>query len=533
MSFLKTDGLYFEDEETDEDNVDSEEENEELEDYTPDEDEEDPEDEDEEDEEDEDLFRKLRDKLEKRILNRIKKRALTKGKKLSPVDHAIMQKLKKRHPKEVKEILRNIALKEGSKKAIKTGGKAIGGVGGFWILLIILIVLVITAIIVALFGASPEEPTNSEAGIKGEDFYGARIVYRDDVLAQNALIEQYVDVFESAVTSLQTTTFTESIGGTEYEVKVIVNLTLPTDDFNYENIDLADFATNYADLYNIVVDMAKLSYKVDNDIENDADIPTDLTDILNGVKYFGFNGKMIGSDIVDEDPNFDNNIIEIVYDTLKIGGSVTIQERLYGSNGEFKEATHVTIQNVDDNIRETIISSINVAENKVRIEKLFIKDAILEDSDSSVEGIDLKQYEAFIYLPKQSVEVNFLSYFVIIKDGLDINLKMVNNGEEIALTKGEAEYPYDDKSYAVYKFNSSENLNVTMSETDIIDVQNVNKFENATSLVKILADTEIDYNVYLEAITLDNGDTVLTYKKGSTYLLFEVDGVFKFTNEIG
>jgi len=527
MSFLKTDGLYFEDEETDEDNVDSEEENEELEDYTPDEDEEDP----EEDEEEEDLFRKLRDKLEKRILNRIKKRALTKGKKLSPVDHAIMQKLKKRHPKEVKEILRNIAVKEGSKKAIKTGGKVIGGVGGFWILLIILIVLVIAAIIVAIFGSSPEEPTSSEAGIKGEDFYGARIVYRDDELARNGLVEQYVNIIKSTVDHFKDgKVYTDiDIGGTIYDVKVTIDITMPTEDYNYEELVIIDFASEYSDLYAAVEEIAKFVYNKDNEsVETQSEEESSLETYLDGIKYFGFNEDMIGSNIVDEDPEEDNNVIEIVLDFLKTKATFFGKEE-----GGSEYTTILNYDSVKNNFKQDIVNLINVAENKVRTEKLFIKDAILEDSDSSVEGIDLKQYEAFIYLPKQSVEVNFLSYFVIIEDGLDINLKMVNNGEEIALTKGEAEYPYDDKSYAMYKFNSSENLSETMPETDIIDTENVNKFANATSLVKILIDEDVDYNIYLEEITLENGDIVLTYKKGTTYLLFEVDGEFKFANEIG
>ena len=82
-----------------------------------------------------------------------------------------------------------------------------------------------------------------------------------------------------------------------------------------------------------------------------------------------------------------------------------------------------------------------------------------------------------------------------------------------------------------YKFDSSENLNQTVNTTDIINIAELNKFTSTSSLVKVVRDAA-DYNVYLEETTLENGDTVLTYKKGSMYLTFETDAEFMFNDEM-
>ena len=547
MSFLKTDGLVFEDEEELDDELEDEETDvgTETDGETPDE--ESPEDEDngEDDDEESELLKKIQ---ERKDANRLKKILKTAPYRFYPhvtnSEKNLINKLKKK-PQHKLEILRFEQLMMQRKEAFKAKVKSVITPAlpfiGMFALIVFIIIAVIVIIGTLMPWLFPDDETGggnkgaaSPFGMKGDKFYGGRVVYRDDVLAQNGLIEQYVDVFESAVENLQTTTFTETVGGTEYEVKLTINLTLPADDFNYEELDLTTFATENTVLYNMVVDMAKLSYKVDNGIENDADIPTELTDILNGVKYFGFNEDMIGESIVDEDDNVDNNIIEIVYDALKT--NILIQEKEKGTASEFQEATNVTIENIDDNIREKVVASINVAENKIRTEKLFIKDIILDGDDKYMEGIEKKSYVALIYLPKQDVKFDYVSYMITIDKDVEFSAILSNNGSEITLTKGEGENWSTDEEETepkelTYTFKSAENLNQTASVSDVVNTANLNNFSSPSSLFKIVTNSS-DYTTYLHEQTLENGDVVLTYKTGNMFILFETDAEFIISEEI-
>ena len=404
------------------------------------------------------------------------------------------------------------------------------------VFIIIVVIVIIAWIFPFLF---PEDGNggkgmSSPFGIKGDKFYGARAVYKDETLSRNGLIEQYVDIVQTSVDNLQAKIITETIGAgedaEEYEVKLTINLTLPAEDFNYEELNLENFATDFTILYNIVEDIAKLSYKVDNGVEVAS---SDLIETLDGVKYFGFNTEMIGSGVIDEDKEADNNIIEIVYDALTESDVVTIQERLSGSSDEFVDATNVTVDKVDDDIRSELISTINVDENKVRAEKLFIKDFIFEDADSYIEGVEKKNYVALIYLPKEDVDFDYVSYMINIDKTADFNMILTNNGSEISLSNGDGENWSDDDNAAelTYTFSSGKNLNQTASITNIINTSELNKFTSGSSLVNVVT-TADDYNVYLEETTTDSGEKVLTYKLGNMYLIFETAVEFMFNDEM-
>lgn len=540
MSFLKTDGLFFEDDEVDDAREPEEETDEETEtdDETPDE--ESPEEDDDEEGGEEAQAKKIaNEQLEK---NKLKKLQGTILKRIYPYitpseDRFLRKMSKKGHSVSIGYLRQRVSVK---KQTFWHWVKIIACIVGVAVILfgIIFLATSIGAIIKEMFPwrfpddeGGGNKGAASPFGMKGDKFYGGRVVYRDDVLAQNGLIEQYVDVFESAVENLQTTTFTETVCGTEYEVKLTINLTLPAEDFNYENLDLTTFATDYPQLYNIVVDMAKLSYRVDNNVTDNAEIPVELTEILKGVKYFGFNDKMIGESIDEEDDEV--NIIEIVYTILK--SNILIQEKEKGTASEFQEATNVTIENIDDNIREKVVSAINVAENKIRTEKLFIKDIILDGDDKYMEGIEKKNYVALIYLPKQDVEFDYVSYMITVDKDAEFTAVLSNNGSEISLIKGEGEnWSTDEETETTeltYTFKSKENLGQTASVSDVVNTADLNKFSSPSSLFKIVTNSS-DYTTFLQETTLENGDTVLTYKTGNMFILFETDAEFIISEEI-
>ena len=281
-------------------------------------------------------------------------------------------------------------------------------------------------------------------------------------------------------------------------------------------------------------DIAKLSYKVDNDIENDADIPTELTDILNGVKYFGFNEDMIGESVVDEDVEVDNNIIEIVYDIL--ANSSYVQVLAKGeSDADFVQNASIGFEDVKEQFKTSVKNSIKGKIEDVRTEKLFIKDIILDGDDKYMEGIEKKNYVALIYLPKQDVEFDYVSYMITIDKDAEFSMVLSNNGSEITLSKGEGEnWSTDEETEPkelTYTFKSGENLNQNASISDVANTADLNKFSSPSSLFEIVTNSS-DYTTYLQEKTLENGDTVLTYKTGNMFILFETDAEFYFTEEI-
>lgn len=502
------------------------------------------EDEDEEDDEDEDE-EKQQSELEKRVqerkdLNKFKKIIKTAPYRFYPhltkEEKNLVYRMKKKHPTEVVRLEQVMAQKKQAfwAKVKSTITPALPFLG--YLMLGIFIIIIVVVIIGTLFPwLFPEDGTSDGAaspfGIKGDQFYGARAVYKDEELSRNSLIEQYVDIVETSVENLQAETFTEIVEvdgeNKTYDVKLTINLTLPAEDFDYNNLNLSEFSSNYADLYNIVGDIAKLVYKGDNS----AEAPADLIETLDGIKYFGFNAEMIGSSI-DDDKEVDNNVIEIVYDALTESGVIVLHEKLQSAT-EYSTATNVTMENIDDNIRSELIEIINVPENKVRAEKLFIKDFILADAESYMEGIEKKNYVALIYMPKTNVNFDYVSYMITIDKTADFNIILTNNGNEISLTKGDGEYWGEDENPTelTYKFDSGENLNQTVNAFDAINVAELNKFSSASSLAKVIAEAS-DYNIYLEQITDENGENVLTYKKGSMYLQFETDAEFMFNDEM-
>jgi len=149
-------------------------------------------------------------------------------------------------------------------------------------------------------------------------------------------------------------------------------------------------------------------------------------------------------------------------------------------------------------------------------------------------------------LPKENVNFEYICYTITIDETAELNVTLFNNGSEISLTKGEGEDLSSgnnsfngDVSIAseeeqvkekTFMFKSNENLNQTANTTYVINSSSLDRFTKPSSLAKVLK--EADWSTYLEETTLENGDTVLTYKKGNMYVLFETDAEFYLSEEI-
>lgn len=481
------------------------------------------------------LQRRVSKKQEDNALKKIMKTAPNRFyPHLTSAEKETVNRLKKTHPVEVVKLNQLLATRRqafwGKVKAAIVAAFPLILVLTIAVLIIIIACVIINTLFPWLF---PDDETGSKGaaspfGMKGDSFYGARVVYKDDEQAQNALIEQYVDIIETNVENLQAKQLTKvvNVGGTNttFDVKLIVNLTMPEQDYNFEEMDIVAFCTEYPELATIVYKIAKIVYNEDNTEES----TLDFEQTLDGIKYFGFSETIVGAEI----DSTEDCIVDVVYNSLV--GVIQIQEKS-SSSTTYADATNVRLEDVDDDIKAGIINSTTMAtkaqdNNWHRTEKLFIKDIILEDSDSYIEGIEKKNYVALIYMAKTEVKFNYVSYMISLEENAEFSLTLFNNGDEIALSKGEAENFDDDSSSETYTYESKSKLNKTISATNLVNLGELDKFTSASSLGKVLANA-YDYTVYLEETTID-GQAVLTAKFGETYVKFNSNSKFMFNEEI-
>ena len=156
-----------------------------------------------------------------------------------------------------------------------------------------------------------------------------------------------------------------------------------------------------------------------------------------------------------------------------------------------------------------------------------------------MEGIEKKNYVALIYMPKQTVNFDFVSYMITIDKTAEFNIVLSNNGSVISLTKGEGEdwssgddsSAEEERNELTYKFDSAKNLNQTAAVCDVINSNELDKFTKPTSLFEVV-NKAANYEVYLKQITNENGDDVRTFKEGNMCVLFETDVEFSFNEEL-
>lgn len=368
---------------------------------------------------------------------------------------------------------------------------------------------------------------SSVFGIKGDSFYGARAVYKDDEKAKSALIEQYVSLIETTAENIEQNITTATVNNGEkdvvYTLQVDVVLELPGEDYDYENVEYSAFATQFP----VVEEMAKFVYK----IENGTEATISFEEVLSAIKYFGFSADLIGENL-DDDKEVDNNLMEIVYDALTEMNAISIKEKdSADTSAQFVPATNVTLEVIDENIRTEVLK-LNNDSNKIQTEKLFIKDFILEDEEAYIEGIEEKNYVALIYMPKQSVNIEYFCFMVTREESANFVITLTNGGKQISLSADDGQaYDENKPTKKTYMLRTSDSLSESVSTSTIINTGNLNMFTEDASLYQVLATAGGGYTTYLEETTSEDGDKYLTVKMGDLFVKFESDAPFMFTEE--
>lgn len=521
-----------EEEYEDEDGDDEDEDDEEYEDDDEDDDEDDEDD--DEDDEDDDAYSSLKDKMLKREADRLRpkfnnliinlninKRAYLTLRERLRYKRAKKNKYLKAEIKTVDMLLaRNVVIT--TNKAISAVAPAMPAILMFGGILFLMIALV--AIIATLIGADTSMDgsgngdgiAKSQFGASGKHFYGTRLIYKDDKKANGALLEEYVELVETSVALVQKQVKTITIDEETYNVEIELIVDLPSEDYDYSSFDAtkeAEFKSKYADLAQIVGEVAGTVYKKDNGVEASAD----LVSTFEGIKYFGFDADL-NTEISEQIKEF----IKTKY-TIKKAEN-TDSEGPQADQAKLKEQIDGTIDG---------LSLLQGEKYTIRTEKLFVKDYIFESDDDMMQ-MGEEDYVMMMYLPKQNVTASYFSFNVTGENSENVKFILKNNGSEIALKKDDGMDLSDfGQTGKLYMLNSDDNLSVSMSATTLYDANLKDdikqELKKGMSFIKLVR-SDADYNLYFEQA--EDGE-YLTYKKEGVTLEFEdATNKFKFTDEV-
>jgi len=354
--------------------------------------------------------------------------------------------------------------------------------------LLLFLFISVLAIFSALTGDGGEEPS-AQFGIKGADFYGARMVYADDEKATEQMVEDYVLLVENSIDEVEKVSDV-TVSGVTYNLTLNINILLPEDDYNYSTFNETTFSTEYSTLYEIIKEVAEIVYLADN---GTAYSGSTLVDCLNGITYFGFANLPEVTATLAEDISQVTNITSV-------------------KDGAGNDATLTTeIQNAFINQVQTNLTSVDFQnKHSVRTAKLFVKDYILTEDSEMISKIKKQNYVAMIFMPKKDVSFTKLSFQISNTNFENFTISITANGIEIPIETDGANVSLNEKE--AYIYSTSSNLNISAQEFADIDKTNLNALSEDISLLEIVKSFD-DYSPYLETKTDENSIDFLTIKQ--------------------
>lgn len=388
---------------------------------------------------------------------------------LSDNERKNMEKAKKHKGlKDLVGIINAKLLANGMKKTMQTGTKLVPVAKYLLIALACVVAIaVIVRFLAEVFGTGGGHPSVM-FGVTGKDFYGIRMVYRNDEQAKNEMIDDYLSIVNDAVDGVDKT-------------KYVVNVELPSEDYK---INYQTFSQDYPALGSLVLDIAKTI----NDVDNQTSTASDLETVLTEIKYFGVPQECV------------NDVAKTVEDFIK---SKTTDTEGNSVGAEFKPSFKEVVEKYT-----------------TRTKKLFIKDYIFKSDEQMQENVVKENYEAFIFMPKKSVTMKSMSFIIQGENVAAASLNLKHDGSEISLVKDENNY--GDEENNIQRFIYSCNPNTSVSTYQNIDTNKRDALTEGVTLFDITTIDGINKDVYLSPI--ENNENVLTYKDSGVVLTISFNG---------
>lgn len=368
------------------------------------------------------------------------------------------------------------------------------------ILAIILIALLILFIAIAISSAAAAPYANTDVasgildtanGIRGDAFYGVRLIYKDDEKAKEELVTSYENLVVDLITKI------DEINGIDATLELHYTGARP------------EQLTN---LIKVIADQTDGS---------DEDFGT-LDQHIELIDHFGYTNV----ELRDIKTNL------LTYITTNLDDIFTIDTSTYTAD----------FANDFNNLFDSNYSSLNVT-----APLYFVQDIVIDGDEEMIKGIKQKNYVAMIYLPKTNVvidETNFMFYMhkkgEIDNAPTNVNVKFKNHtpdGDSV-LFDNTADASWWDEDYSTTQTDVATNL--SMSPADYYDTT-ISEIKNGTSIYSLI----IGSSIYFDDAVVDTlfskneikdagGESIAYYAidylpdSNCYYLQFESDGIFQF-----
>lgn len=314
-------------------------------------------------------------------------------------------------------------------------------------------------------------------GVTGKDFYGVRMVYKDDEQASKQIIQEYVGLIEYSVNQVEAIASMQIEDETYDEISIHVNITLP-DDYDYSNFNEATFATEYADVNELLLQITEKSFLMDN---TGATVPTSILERTAALQYFGYTAELKA------------DISELISEYISNNYTFTCKA---GDQGV------VTSDQIKTKIETDLNTKLGTKIQAIRTEKLFIKDYIFENDDDKMENIPEKNYVSMIFMPKKNVNFESVKLVVSKADLNNFTITCDNNGSNVGLK----EEVFFENTETGVKVNTYTATNVNAGVYENVDISASSNMGEGKTL----------YDLYQSGYTscLDIETEVKSYKKG-------------------
>jgi len=383
-----------------------------------------------------------------------------------------------------------------------------------WFALVFGVLAIVCLVVLLIFASvgSAQQAGGLESlyGANGKDFYGVRLIYKDEAKEKEEIINNFISVLRGSINHVESAWKAED-GSLELDIY----LELP------ENVTATELILEsegvYKEEYEVVTEMALAVNSADGGAGGES-----LIEIVDGIQYFGIAGAELNTEVAEV-------IIEYINsnDSYNYTGEDDIDSELEIDNG------------IRNYINQTCVT---------RTEKLFVEDHMFESESDQLKVTAMRNYVAMIYLTKQNISVNHL-WMRAIQEDLTISMKLFNAGTEIALNPegadfgkpetgegedfededfgggdGEEEFPSDEEvgDSQTYVFATASEMGLIVNAGSEVDIEN--PIEN-----KALSNvgSTLNGNMFLQLV--EGTENVYTYNKNGFMVTFDANKPFYFS----
>ncbi len=320
---------------------------------------------------------------------------------------------------------------------------------------------------------------DSSNGITGENFYGARVVYRDPDNARGEILRTYVRIVNKIVYDLRC------------DATLVVNIECPTGAYSLDWSTVGDssYQAQYSEHYAMVRAIADIVHgmdKADESVVIDSTDTAYLIKVVNNIGHFGFHTEMIAP------------ISDSIKAYLKSNNLITLADSESG----------VDISATIDTVVDTHMATVSA----VQTEKYFVRDYSLSDTNEMLKDIPLKNYVAVIFMNRGSVTFTSFS-FQIVSANDNITAKVTNDGIDVT----EFSKNKDGKENGVNVYTYSADVDTTASQEYMQYHLNCSLSDRGTNLYSLFC--------WLDAVEDGYEDKVLRAQDDGTYTYLDNVGV--------